>query len=309
MFKNINKFFFDLTKRNWGAPWHYIISCLVTIIFIRIMGIKNVWEWYFGIYTLVLIFVASGYEVWQLSQKNETRQGAVEDLIMAIFGYLTATIFLWGDSWYYLVHLAIIPLFVPQRNRLLICLDPGHGGKFPGAVSAGVKEANVNFRYVHRLSSLLRLHFDIIWTRISDNHLSHILSKDLIKRAEIANENEADLFISVHCNASEDPGAHGFEIWTSRGETDADRFADSVFNSVSKLIPELALRIDLSDGDTDKEADFAVLRKTRMPAILLELGFLSNEKEREQLLSFIYTERLSKAIAQGIYEAFNVFDT
>ncbi len=301
----INKFFFNLTMRNWGAPWHLILACLATQVFISVASIQSVWEWYFGLYSLLLMLVATGYEVWQLSRGEETRQGAAEDLIMALLGYLIAIIPLFEGSWYYLVHLAMIPLMVPDRKRPLVCLDPGHGGKFTGVIAGGILESLVNFRYAHRLGNILRdLGFEVFFTRISDQ-LDRKLSTDLNKRADLANRVDADLFISLHCNAAENPSAAGFEIWTSKGETDADRFADAVFKAVSEAIPDLKLRFDISDGDNDKEKDFVVLRKTKMPAILIELGFLTNDRESTKLLSYDYTEKLCAAIANGIDKAFN----
>ena len=180
-------------------------------------------------------------------------------------------------------------------------IDPGHGGKFSGAVYNGQKESMLNYKFAHRIMNKLKDEgHRAILTRDSDKELGKTLNADLSKRSDLANENKADLFVSIHCNASTNPDARGFEVWTSKGETKSDKIADNIIKQISEEIPEIKIRKDLSDGDNDHEADFSVLRKTKMPAVLVEIGFMSNEKDLTMMNDYLYLEKISKAIVNGV---------
>lgn len=110
------------------------------------------------------------------------------------------------------------------------------------------------------------------------------------------------IFISIHCNAG---GGSGFEIFTSSGQTKSDNLATKIYESLKPIYHKnkLPLRIDLSDGDFDKEAEFYVLRKTLCPAILLEYGFFDNIKDFELLQD----EKFVKDIAFSTFHAIMTF--
>ena len=107
-----------------------------------------------------------------------------------------------------------------------------------------------------------------------------------VRRAnDIAREHSdrSCIYISIHANAG---GGHGIEVFTSLGQTRSDAIATVFLEEFNTVFPEARLRTDESDGDPDKEANFYVLRKTTMPAILTENFFMDNKKEcREYLLS------------------------
>lgn len=175
-------------------------------------------------------------------------------------------------------------------------IDPGHGGEDPGAVGpTGLKESDVALsisRYLRR--GLIDQGHDIIMTRIGDQFVS------LNRRCEIANEGSVDRFVSVHCNAFSNPSAHGSEVWTSVGTTDADYIAEQIFNSIKGSFPELTMRADMTDGDSDKEAGFAVLVGTNMPAVLVETAFISNGMEERWLRDIGWQMRMAGAIVSGL---------
>ena len=90
-------------------------------------------------------------------------------------------------------------------------------------------------------------------------------------------------YFSMHGNAA-NTKAHGIEIFTSKGETMSDKYATTVMESIMKSFPDEKFRLDTwSDGDIDKEANFYVLRKTAMPAMLLEMWFFDNRKDAEKM--------------------------
>jgi N-acetylmuramoyl-L-alanine amidase len=193
--------------------------------------------------------------------------------------------------------------------RPLIVLDPGHGGKFTGAGPYGddrTLEKHLNWKYAHRIGEELRgMGALIAFTRETDKHLHNNLRKDLTARAELANSLEADLFVSVHCNAFSDPTVHGFEIFTSPGQTKADRFADAIYQAMQQRFPSLNMRHDNKDGDKDKESPLAVLMQTKMPAVLLEMEFMSNPAGLSRLLGYPYLKDSTETIARAIMQEFS----
>ena len=160
----------------------------------------------------------------------------------------------------------------------LVVIDPGHGGSDPGAVAPdGTRESDLNLSLAHAvLAAAPGFDFHPLLTRDDDSHDS------LEERARISNERGAAAFISLHCNAAADPAAHGFEVWTSPGQTDADALATAIYGAMLNHWP-LPGRADLDDGDPDREARFYVLRKTAAPAVLVEFGFMSNRGDLEEL--------------------------
>jgi len=299
--KSISLFFFNLTKRNWGAPWHFIGVNIATLIFIVSANVKTIYDSNLWVYSCILLFFVIGLEIFQCSRGGQSYRGALEDMLANLAGYLTACIPLIPGS---LEYIMALPLIIAKAKKPLICLDPGHGGKFTGAEAGGYQEKNLNIRYAHRIYNILEeLGLAAFYTRIN-KELDKSLKKDLEARADLANDMQADLFVSLHCNAHEDMRANGFEIYTSPGNTDSDHVAEYILEEVEGAIPDINIRADLSDDDRDKEAGFAVLKKTEMPAVLIELGFITNPVDRDRLLSWAYLESLSTAIAKGIERCF-----
>jgi N-acetylmuramoyl-L-alanine amidase len=111
------------------------------------------------------------------------------------------------------------------------------------------------------------------------------------------------IFISIHCNAAGDGSnwmkARGFSIWTSRGKTKADKYAEIIYDEFENEFPELPLRSDYSDGDADYESNFAVLM-CRIPAVLLEVLFQDNKQDVEVLQSEDFKERFVNCIIKSI---------
>lgn len=124
-------------------------------------------------------------------------------------------------------------------------------------------------------------------------------------RVRVANQYNPreTVFISIHSNAFNGL-ARGFELYTTRGRTNADYLAESIARRVETLYRKinLKLRYDFRDGDRDKEVDFYVLRKTRCPAVLLECLFFDNEKDFDHLNDPEFQTKLALAIYKGILD-------
>ena len=204
-----------------------------------------------------------------------------------------------------------------------IVIDPGHGSKDPGAVSRFGKEKSI----VLSLSKLLRdflvnRGYDVHMTRETDEFIS------LQNRPEFANVQEADLFLSIHVNASKNPKASGIETYylalasdisaseTAARENIGANYTIQEFDLlVSKILHEskseesrrlaecVQSELIYATGSVNrgvKHAPFVVLIGTKVPAILIEIGFLSNEIEAAQLITIDYQKRLATAIATGV---------
>ncbi len=178
-----------------------------------------------------------------------------------------------------------------------VCISPGHGGRDPGAIGpSGVQEKNVVLNIAHHLGyGLDSAGISSYRTRLLDETVS------LQRRCDIANSAGANLFLAIHANASVNPQAHDFELWTSPGFTAADPYATAIFNSVRDSFPELNGRRDTSDGDPDKESKFYVLIHTKMPAVLLETAFISNPEEEQWLLDPGWCMRMAGAIVSALW--------
>jgi len=186
-------------------------------------------------------------------------------------------------------------------------IDPGHVGHDSGAVGpSGVQERDITLRVARKLADILRPVMEVRLTREDDRSRGLTLNADLQARADAANDWGADIFVSIHCNSAADRTAHGCEVWTSRGQTGADELAEAIIKALEAEFPDMTMRKDYADGDSDKEAGFAVLTRTRMPAALPELAFISNPTEEALLESPAYQDRAARAIAEGIAEFLGV---
>lgn len=158
-----------------------------------------------------------------------------------------------------------------SSNNFKIVIDPGHGGKDPGAISNGLKEKDINLKISKALKEeLLRDGFTVKLTREDDRFLS------LKERSDIGNSFKGDLFISIHCNSSLNTDASGTEV-----------FIYNLKNRETKALGErIALEISKSLNLKNrgvKEGNFAVLRCTKMKAVLIETAFLSNREDSKKL--------------------------
>jgi N-acetylmuramoyl-L-alanine amidase len=184
---------------------------------------------------------------------------------------------------------------IPYR----VYVDPGHGGVDPGAVNErlALNESDINLslslNFKSRIDSGDYL-FQVKLPRHTDKYVS------LEQRVLEANAWKADIFLSFHCNACDNPNVRGFEVWTSEGETRADLLATQIFNILRETIPNSPGRTDYDDGDPDKEKNFYVLRNTKMPAVLIEFGFISNDEQAKFLNEYENQYMIVDALADTV---------
>lgn len=175
-----------------------------------------------------------------------------------------------------------------------ICIDPGHGGKDPGAVGTSpfrFEEKEFNLKLASLLEEKLEfLGHWVVMTRRKDRFLK------LSSRVNFANRLNADFFVSIHANAAAVPEVSGIEIFHFAGSEKGIKFAEKILESMIQEFP------DHKDRGI-KEANFTVLRKTRMTAVLVESEFLSHPQQLEFLANPGNQNSLASAIARGINQA------
>lgn len=224
-----------------------------------------------------------------------------------------------------------------QAKKFVLVIDAGHGGHDPGAVGAITREKDINLGVALKLGKLISKNFDnvnVIYTRKSDVYLT------LQRRADIVNENHADLFISIHTNAAKSTSAQGAETFTlglakSKANLDVAMRENAVIlledDYKSKYKGFDPTSIDsyimfefMQDKYIDKSVEFAsniqnqfltlskrsdrgvrqagfwVLHRSACPSVLIELGFISNRNEER----FLASEAGQNNMASSIYNAF-----
>lgn len=172
-----------------------------------------------------------------------------------------------------------------------VYLDPGHGGADGGCAREGVQEKDLNLAIALLVRERLEEQgYQVIMSRETDTYIA----KE--KRVEEANRSGADIYISIHQNATEEgAGVKGMEVWYTEDDERSDN------RRLALLIRQQTLK---STGAVDRElrsdADFYVTGNTAMPACLIETGFLSNAAERRKLSLAEYQQQIADGIAQGV---------
>lgn len=181
------------------------------------------------------------------------------------------------------------PLTPSQRT---IVIDPGHGGKADGAKYQGVPEKTINLSVARKLEVILKnLGYNVVMTRTDDSTIG------LYERADIANAVSADLFVSLHSNASTKPQVRGIYTYHYPNSRRGTQLAQSIQSAVVQTTGALDRGI--------QSADFVVLRETYMPAVLVEMGFMSTYEELMFLLNDQYQDKLALGISEGIVQYLN----
>lgn len=178
-----------------------------------------------------------------------------------------------------------------------IVIDPGHGGRDPGAVADGLQEKDVTLRLAQEIQTgLLGYDCGVILTRPADLFLR------VGNRAQIGNNLGADLFLSIHVNSFTSTAANGYESFTRVGGFGQEKEIQQVFHA--EVAPVWTRRGRIDRGR--KFANFTVLAQSRGPALLSENGFISNARDRELLRDEDFLTELAVAHVRGIAAAMNV---
>ena len=170
-----------------------------------------------------------------------------------------------------------------------VVIDPGHGGSDPGAYRHSVREKDLTLKVAKKLRIQLKARgINVVMTRSTDKKLS------LEQRAAIANKYKNAIFVSIHFNAAEKGLEYVKGVETFYASQEGRKMASKV---QGKMLKTLGVR-----DRKVKDKDFAVLEKTRCPAILVECGFISNYYERKRCSRSWYQSLCASSIAHGLLE-------
>ncbi|WP_411893051.1 GBS Bsp-like repeat-containing protein [Streptococcus salivarius] len=195
----------------------------------------------------------------------------------------------------------------------VIYLDAGHGGYDPGASYFGISEKSLTLAIQSRVKAKLEAEgYQVMTTRTSDTYV------DLTDRSRAANASESDIFVSIHINASGSSAAQGIETYYYQpyaeypSRINATYHANptrlSMSDTLANAIQSSLINATGAQNQGVKRQTFAVLRETTAPAVLLELGFLSNPQEAARLTTSAYQETLANAIVAGIKRYYSVYN-
>lgn len=220
------------------------------------------------------------------------------------------------------------------RKKMRIMVDPGHGGKDPGAVRRKQREKDWNLAVAKELYALLKKGgFEVRMTRDKDVFIP------LSDRSKQANNFKADLFVSVHTNASKNSRANGFQVYfrsekatdkeaaeVAALENEAMQYEEVHYNFVDALLQSLAkneyinessklagyvrnavfkqagIGIAVNRNSSVRQANFYVLKGVNSPAILVEMGYISNPKDRGRLSQAAVRKKMAQGLYNGIHD-------
>lgn len=221
-----------------------------------------------------------------------------------VFGVLIALVILLIGAG----SLKLNSVFSSDLKNKVIVIDPGHGGADPGAQNSGLKEKDINLDISLRLRKVLDSKgCKVILTREEDTDFFRpgFYEGRMAKRAELnqrinlASENNADLFISVHTNSFPQRNTYGMETYY--------HLKSATGKALAELIQEQLIQLQPDNKRKAKAGDYYLINQSKMPAVIVEVGFISNSRERKLLLSEDYRDQIAEAIGTGIDQYFKDF--
>jgi N-acetylmuramoyl-L-alanine amidase len=190
-----------------------------------------------------------------------------------------------------IVIIGLIILISKENSKVRVCLDAGHGGEEVGAVLGKRYEKDDTLKVTKLVEKKLKKkNVKVIMTRTKDKDVS------LEERCIIANQKKADIFVSIHRNSA--TVGNGIEIWCGSLKEERDtKLADNILTNLTttKIQQNRGIKYGSIGGEN---SDYYVLKNTNMPSCLIELGFISNEKDNQLLDDNL--EEYAEAIAEGI---------
>jgi N-acetylmuramoyl-L-alanine amidase len=193
---------------------------------------------------------------------------------------------------------AQVAFAMPAKNKIVV-IDAGHGGWDPGMVGVGgTVEKEINLAIAEKLQQHLEMGgATALVTRASDEALGDTKRKDLDARKRLADD--ADIMVSIHQNSFPQASVRGAQVFYYKGSEDSKRLAECLQEQFSSFLdPE-----NVKSAKANK--DYYMLKKTAVPSVIIECGFLSNKKEGQLLTAEEYQEKVAWTIYMGILRYFN----
>lgn len=187
-----------------------------------------------------------------------------------------------------------------------VVIDAGHGGDDPGKVGInGAKEKDVNLAIAEMVKKYLEANdVRVVMTREMDEGLydagaSNKKVQDMKARIALIDETEPDITVSIHQNSYPEEYVHGAQVFYYTGSASGQKLAESIQQQlVEKVDPENKRQVKANDS-------YYLLKKTEIPIVIVECGFLSNSEEAEKLCDKDYQEQVAWAVHMGILRYLN----
>lgn len=182
-------------------------------------------------------------------------------------------------------------------SQKVIILDAGHGGFDPGKVGQdNTLEKDINLSITKKLQVYLEQSGSFILnTRVDDTALSDQKREDMNQRKNLANEEGVDLFVSIHQNSFPQESVKGAQVFYYGDSEESKRLAECVQNRLKEIDPN-------NTREAKSNTDYYLLKKTAVPSIIVECGFLSNIEERNKLKTEEYQEQIAWGVYLGILD-------
>ncbi|MBQ1806563.1 MAG: N-acetylmuramoyl-L-alanine amidase [Ruminococcus sp.] len=196
----------------------------------------------------------------------------------------------------------------PVRTLPPVLIDPGHGGEDGGAVSGDVLEKHINLAVSHDVADLLRLcGYTVSMTRDTDDALTNEGEdvrkrkyNDMKMRLDLYNATPDNVVVSIHQNKFDAAASHGAQVFFSPNHPNSAVLAEALRKSVTGMLQPDNTRTCKAAGK-----EIFLLKNARVPAVIVECGFISNRQERELLVTDDYQKQLALAIAAGLMNYVN----
>ena len=196
----------------------------------------------------------------------------------------------------------------PVRTLPPVLIDPGHGGEDGGAVSGDVLEKHINLAISQDVADLLRLcGYTVSMTRDTDDALTNEGEdvrkrkyNDMKMRLDLYNATPDNVVVSIHQNKFDAAASHGAQVFYSPNHPNSAVLAEALRKSVTGMLQPDNTRTCKAAGK-----EIFLLKNARVPAVIVECGFISNRQERELLVTDDYQKQLALAIAAGLMNYVN----
>lgn len=189
-----------------------------------------------------------------------------------------------------------------KKAKITVVIDAGHGDQDPGKIGVNdALEKDVNLKIAKKVKKLLeKKDIKVVMTREDDTSLAKDGKagqkvQDMKARVELINKTKPDLAVSIHQNSYHEESIHGAQVFYFAHSSEGERAAGIMQKALLAVDPENHRQEKADDG-------YYLLRRTEVPTIIVECGFLSNQEEADKLVDETYQEEIAKAVVQGIEE-------
>lgn len=182
----------------------------------------------------------------------------------------------------------------------VIVIDPGHGGYDPGTYGNDLYEKNINFDVATTLKKTLEKEGATVYLTRTNDH-----NPPLVTRALVSSQKKADLFISLHINATKDTSANGISTYYSKHlyKKEANPYPEQSKELAEIVASNVSNTLEM-DNHGSFDQGFVVLRKNTVPSILVELGFITNEQDSDKMKESFFASDAAEGIKRGLLEYF-----